>query len=779
MHNNYPYPALRMTASLPANPPEISYSDIPLSDDSDLLRHYWGVIRHHLWWMVAFVAVAEILALVLLARAPRLYTASTTISIEPQMPDIMSHDNNRNDDNIGDPSFYATEWEVLKSRTIAARVIRDLRLAEDPSFVGVPARRSFVSGLVSWVKSLPIVQPAVAFLHSSSQERPASPRPAASEIMGVDSGLIDEYLGGLTIRPQFETRMVVVSYTSRDPVLAARLANAHIQAYIQQGYDLRTHSSHTAQKFLEGQLGELEQRLEKSEAALNEYRQNRGIVAFALDDKDRLVSERIADINKDLVDAQERRIALQAEVETIKSNDYDAIPEVVNNSLIQGLKAELSRLQGQYANLSTEYTEDYPDVSRLRAQIRQVQQHERNEIARVVASIKGQYRTALDRENELAKQLDHEKSRAMSLNNASLRDAVLAREVETNRALYRDVLERFKLLGVASEARLSNISVVDAATVPQFPSSPKRKLTLVLAGFLAGLAGITFAFLLDMQDRGLKTADELEQFLRLPALATVLRFSGRMERKLMAQWLPARLLGGPRSDLKQIEDNRDFVAPARSGIAGSNFSASIEAYRTIRTRILLSRPESPPRTILFTSAISGEGKTIVALNTAVAFASLQERVILIDGDLRRGRCHEIMNRNAGPGLAEVLSGLCTLEEAIQPTAVKGLSILCAGANSPNPSELLGSRKMAEVLAQLGSDFRYVLLDSAPVLPVSDTVFLSTMVDAVVVVAGRHTPRQVVRLGCARLGAIGARIIGAVLNSVELEHEPYYTHYMRS
>lgn len=785
MHNNYPYPAPRMPAVPMENLSGPTYMDFPVSDDADLFRHYWGVIRRHIWMILAFVAAAEIATLIFLAHSPRLYTASSTISIEPQTPDVMSRDNNRNQDNAGDPSFYATEWEVLRSRTIGARVIRDLRLAHNPDFLGESEKPPLLTSLLSWMKSLPPVRSieALAARLSPKTAAPAPRHSADDYIMGVDSGLIDAYLSGLTIRPQYETRMVVVSYTSRDPVLAARLANAHVQAYIQQGYDLRTRSSQTAEKFLEGQLGELEQRLEKSEAALNEYRQNRGIVAFALDDKDRLVSERIADINKDLVDAQERRIALQAEVETIRSNDYDALPEVVGNNLVQNLKAELSRLQGQYANLSTEYTEDYPDVSRLKAQIRQVQQHEHNEIARIAASIRGQYHTAVDRENQLSRQLEREKTRAMSLNNASLRDAVLAREVETNRALYRDVLERFKMLGVASEARLSNVSVVDTATAPQSPSSPKKKLSLVLAGFLAGLGGVVFAFLLDMQDRGLKTADELEQFLRLPALATVLRFSGAMERRLIAQWLPRRLLGNGRGalagDFNQIEDHRDFVTPAKNHAGEGNFSASIEAYRTIRTRILLSRPESPPKTILFTSAISGEGKTVVALNTAVAFASLRERVILIDGDLRRGRCHEIMNRNAGPGLAEVLSGLCTLEEAIQPTAVKGLSIICAGANSPNPSELLGSRKMAEVLAQLGSNFRYVLLDSAPVLPVSDTVLLSTMVDAVVVVAGRHTPRQVVRLGCARLGSIGARIIGAVLNSVELEHEPYYTHYMRS
>jgi capsular exopolysaccharide synthesis family protein len=316
-------------------------------------------------------------------------------------------------------------------------------------------------------------------------------------------------------------------------------------------------------------------------------------------------------------------------------------------------------------------------------------------------------------------------------------------------------------------------------------------MSLILAGFLALMVGISLAFLLDMRDKGIKTADDLEQSLRLPALATVLRFSDTGRARLGAAGLLRLLQWTGSSDehngryLRQVTDTGRFmdVATAKTGakqaaLRQKSFSATIEAYRTIRTRILLSRPDAPPKTSLFTSAVSGEGKTAIAINTAVAFAGLQESVLLVDGDLRRGRCHQIMNRNGSPGLTEVLSGLIDVEDAIQPTSVKGLFMLASGASSPSPSELLGSRKMSEVLAYLESKYKYVFLDSAPVLPVSDSVLLSTIVDAVVIVAGRQTPRQVVRLGGARLASVGARMIGAVLNSVELEHEPYYAQYMQ-
>jgi capsular exopolysaccharide synthesis family protein len=421
----------------------------------------------------------------------------------------------------------------------------------------------------------------------------------------------------------------------------------------------------------------------------------------------------------------------------------------------------------------------------------QIQQREKQESERVVHSIEARYKASIEREAELGKQLEGEKARAMSLNDASLRDAILAREVETNRALYRNVLGRIKVLGVASAAQLTNVSVIDPAIVEQFPASPKKKLSLVLAGFFALVIGISVAFVLEMRDKGLRTADEVEQYLRLPNLATVFRFSGMSaitlarKRLLEARRFSTESNGKYAGTLKLIADGRSLTESTAVKSNGNgttpqlvSFSAAGESYRGIRARILLSRSERPPKTVLFTSAISGEGKTVTAINTAVAFASLLDRVLLIDADLRRGRCHEVMNCHVSPGLTEVLSGISAVEDAIQATNVKGLFFLGAGAISPNPSELLGSSRMSEVLARVGSMYEYILIDSAPVLPVSDSVLLSTLVDGVVVIAGRRTARQATRLGCTRLGSIGARIIGTVLNNVDIEQQPEYARYMQ-
>ena len=447
----------------PTPPPEYkpTWPSTHAQEDTFDLRGSWTTVRRHARLILTLFFVAELLTfLILLIKTP-LYTGLSTMLIESETPDVLEPkagaDRNAPENTN---SFYKTQYEILKSRTLAASVIHTLELDKNSAFNGPEPKPGVFRRVLSSVASL---------FSSKRSVRGADDR---QNIRGVKPELIEKYLDELTIKPEFDTRLVIVAFTDRDPVLVARVANAHVQAYIQSGYDLRSRSSEAARRFLKGQLGELEKGLEKSEAALNDYRRQRGIVAFALDDKDRLVSERMANLNKALVEAEEKRIELQSEVETVKSNNADAVPEVVNNHLIQSLKVELSQLQGQYANLSNQFTPDYPDVAQLHAQLMQVQRHEQQEIDRVVQSITSRYTPLSDRETELGKQLQDEKARALSLNDASLEDAILTREVATNRALYTNVLERMKVLGVNSEAQVTNVSVIDAAAVPKRPSEP-------------------------------------------------------------------------------------------------------------------------------------------------------------------------------------------------------------------------------------------------------------------------------------------------------------------
>ena len=401
----------------------------------------------------------------------------------------------------------------------------------------------------------------------------------------------------------------------------------------------------------------------------------------------------------------------------------------------------------------------------MRAQLREVRQQEQGEIAKVVESIQAKYRSALERETELRSGFEQEKAHVMSLKDASLQDVILAREVDTNRTLYQSVLERIKILGLASESQVTNISVVDPAEMPIAPSSPKKKLTLVCSGFLALLIGIGIAYVREASDSGLKTADEAQSYLQLPTLATVLHISNPTVQGTPAKGLMLRGFNGTQGH------DKVHALPFQG-----MFATAAEAYRAVRTGILLSRSERPPQTILFTSGAASEGKSLTAINSAIVFAQMLDRVLLIDADLRRPLCHDILGCDPHPGLTETLTGLVELKDAIQPTSVKGLFLLSAGLTPPNPSELLGSKKMREVLKTLASSFEYILIDSAPILPVSDPVLLSTLVDGVIVVANVKTPRTLVREGCARLTSVGAKLFGVVLNDVDPEQRSYAPYY---
>ncbi|MBV8056100.1 MAG: polysaccharide biosynthesis tyrosine autokinase [Deltaproteobacteria bacterium] len=749
---------LQRSAAVPE--PRRTYADIYAfgeqrtfsGEDDHKLWRYWETIRRHYQVIIVIFLITELVtAAVLVTRTP-LYTATSTIMMERQAPQLLASAGTSEQTEVnGVDTFYLTQYQILKSRSIAARVILDLGL-EKSTYINRPVPKpSLLKASLNWAASMAL---------------PPAPIYQSSEPLGVPGKIINAYLSDLTIRPQYSTRLVEIAFTSPDPSLSARIANAHVQAFILQGYQRHAQSSEQAQRFLQHQLVELEKRIEKSEADLNQYRRERGLLNLSLDDKDEIVNQRLLQLNHNLVDAQAERIGLQADVETIRGNNYDELPAVVNSTLIQNLKAKSATLQGQYASLANQFTPDFPRVAQLRAQLEEVKRREQQEINEVVNSIKSKYRSAVDRENQLRQDFEQEKAHAMSLKDASLKDVILAREVDTNRALYQSVLERIKVLGVASESQITNISVIDPAETPLTPSSPKKKLSMVLSGFLSLLVGIGTVFLIAGTDNTFKSSDDVQRFLGLPNLATVVHLPSLDPSTLTARRFFQRKLKNDRSA-------RENTALIQQPPIPTAYAAAGEAFRAIRTGILLSRSEEPPRTILFSSAIVGEGKSLTAVNSAIVFAHMLDRVLLIDADLRQPRCHKILKRGEQPGLTEVLTGSKKLEAAIQPTAVNGLYLLTAGALPPNPTELLGSKKMAEILASAASSYQHVLIDSAPLLPVSDSVILSTLVDGVVLVVGAQTAKSLVRGGCSRLAQVGAKILGIVLNNVNRLDQPHY------
>lgn len=808
MHELSPYipPSLtRVTAgerTTPAFP-------LPVDRETGTLRAYWSILSTHRAQIVKCAVGVTLTAVLCLLLWPPTYTAQTVLLIEPKSPPVMIDTPLGSDSGAsGESDYYKTQYEILKGYTLAARVITEQGLKHDRLFTGEDG-----VGLVGSV---------VAAGRQRGQALLASFSTPAPYLHGEHPRLVEAYRNSLTIVPLPETRLVTVKFRSPDPGLSARIANAHAVAYIRDGLRMRTHTSEEAQGFLAEKLQELKARVETSEAALHTYRRESAMLS--LDEKDNIIVDRLTDLNRRLTEAEADRIALEAQVHLIRQGEQDALPAVLSSTLIQNLKEQLAGLESEHQAMAVPFKEGYPKFAQHKAQVVETRKRLTQEIQRVVSGVTVAHRTAQNKEQQLRAKMEEQKTVTLKLKDASVGYAILSREAEANRQLYDSVLQRRKEMEMAAALRASNVSVIDMA-LPPLTSDAHKQLPLVLSlSVLLGVgAGVGLAFVREHLGNTLKSAEDVERWLRLPTLTTVPDFAAFQHPSVSERLGSSRLmkslarLHGSLRHLKSLPLLRGFFpSPASEQLDSAHLIESLahprdsfprhqdptapevqwahtfsvqadfspfppslltEAYRTLRTALLLSQAERPPKTILFTSATHAEGKTVTVLNTARVFADLHARVLVIDADLRRPSCSRILLPNGGAGLTELLAGQVALIATIKFTSVPSLFFLSSGAIPPNPVELVGSRKMQELLTELRDHFDYIFIDAPPLLPVSDAVLLSTMVDGVVVVTdSQRTSRPAVREACARLAYAHAKVLGVVLNKVDMRHEDSYYGY---
>jgi polysaccharide biosynthesis transport protein len=722
------------------------------------LRECWLTIRKRLALVLIMVAAALLLAIVaIVVQQPR-YTAIATLLIQPETPQVLDITQLvANPPSNDEHDFYKTQEDLLRSPALAAMVIRTLGLNRTP-LLNPPPEHGLGVLFQDWPSRL------LALGHHPAP--PITDEQAGAEL-GASTDAIRRYLRMLEVAPVLGTELVTVSFTATDPVVAARIANAHARCYIDWGLELRHQASTRAQDFLRGQLVGIKQRVEASEAALNSYRHSKGIISFAIDDKDQIAEARMAALTTAMTDAETERIRLEAEMQLVRAGGYDSLPAVIHNQMIETLKPQIDQLASQYAAMSAHFTDRWPDLAKLKAQLAEARTRLDQEVANVAQGVTREYQEALVREQSLRAAVDEEKERDLARNDAALQDAVLERAAETNRQLYEDVLKRMQEMGVAEEAPLSSVNIVNSAIVPRVPSEPKPLKILAITWIIALLAGVGLAFFLDQNDQRFKDTEEIESVLHLPRLAVVPDY--------------LRLHNGG-SRPSHMEDAESTIASAALSAFGNPISPGcIEPYRMIRMALLFSRAGGSPRSILFTSAIPQEGKTLTVANVAALSAEMGARTLLVDGDLRRPQCHRLFASAPSAGLSDVLAGQRTLANALNSPAAN-LTLLCAGSATPNPSALLISSSMRGLLTTAQGEYDCVMIDSAPVMSASDTTGLATMVDGVVLIIGQDTPRKAVLESYSRLLHAGARMLGFVFNRVDLSrpqhrgHKQYYRYH---
>ena len=690
-------------------------------------------------WLAAtvFLLVVGTVAVYTFTATP-IFEAKTRLLIESDERNVVSFEQVV-DENAARPDYYQTQFNILQSRALARKTMDDLNLWEHPAFGGAtaePKEESF--SLWGSIKGI--------FASPADETVAENAIPAADET-AAQSSAIDAFLGGLEISPIRNSRLVDIRYRSPDPQLATRAANALAKNYIEQNLEYKFLASQEASDWLTERLSEQRKEVENAELALQQYREQND--AISLEDSENIVVQKLADLNAAVTRAKTQRIekeALYNQLRASQSNPaaLDTFPAILSNSFIQQQKAEIARLQREQAQLSEKLGDKHPEMQRVTAALEISQSRLKGEIAKVVQAVRSEYQAALAQENNLTVALNQQKGEALAMNRKAIDYTVLRRDVESSRQIYDSLMQRAKETGVAGELRTSNIRVVDQAEVPRGPATPQTRRNLMIALLLGAFMACGLAFFVDHLDSRITTPDQIKAHLGLPGLGMLPKLS---------------------------DSATNGAYPLISNGVPANFS---EAFRALRTNVLFSSADEGSKSIVVTSTGPGEGKSMVAANMAVGLAQSGQRVLLIDADMRKPKAHEVMGVPQEPGLSNLLVGRSKASEAVRKTSVPGLWVLPAGRTPPNPAELVGSARFRDFLASLKGHFDWVLIDSPPVMAVTDACLAAHHASGVLFVVGAEmTSRHAAKRALDQLEQANARFVGAVLNRVDLDGNPYY------
>jgi len=723
----------------------------------DLLE-YWRVIHKRRATILTTLFVIFTVALFATLKEKRVYEARTLIEIQKENPDIPTLQELFQVESISD-TYLETQNRILKSENLARRVISQLRLDQLPEF-GAHLREP---------AELPPPQPSVSDLSGSQVFAVTASAPSQSDI---PDEVLKKFQEHLSVEPVKRSRLIEVTFDSNDPKLAAEVVNTIASTYIQQNLQARWDTSQKASEWLSQQLEGMKAKLEKSEDELQQYADQNGLLFLETDKgtTENIVTQRLRELQEQLTQAEADRFDKESLFRLLGEGDYASMPSVFDNKLMQDLSEKLADLEQERSRLIATFTADYPRVKEIQSQIDETQSvldAERNRAAKRIAN---DYRAAVARESMLREAFQQQQRQANDIAEKSVQYNILKREADTNKQLYVGLLEKLKETGISTSLKATNIRIVDPAYPPKKPARPRILLNLSIALLLGLCVGTGAAFLQEHLDNTLKTTEEVERFLQLPALGAVPAVAGLENGNgVHAFYERALMLTG---DKGKSNGNGHW-----NRIEGNASNAPLaEAFHGLRTSVLLSTAKRPPSSLLVTSAQSGEGKTTVAANLALSLAQLGESVLLIDADLRRPRLQEFFGVDNSSGLVDFLTGHVDWRKVVWQSPAEGLSVLFCGPIPPNPADLLSSEYMPNLIREATKEYKFVVLDSPPMLNLADSRILATLVDGVILVVGSGTtPRELVHRAYISAVDAGSHILGAAINFADTRND-YYSDY---
>ena len=683
------------------------------------IGEYWRIaVKHRFVIIGAFVAALLISAAVTFLMAP-IYTAKATLQIDRETTRVLDVDDVQPRESMtSGEEFFQTQYGLLRSRSLAERVIDSLGLASSDAFI----------------EQMGAVAP----------ER--GQRTAAEYAQFRREYVIRLVMSNFSVSPVRGSRLVEISFDSPSPALAARITNAYAENFIQANLDRRFESSSFARDFLEEQIAQTKAKLEEAERALVDYASNQQIINLSEPGQDgvgqtqSLASTNLGALNASLSQARAARIAAEQRWRQARSAPLMTLPEVLQNPTVQRLLEQRAQLDAQAQNLAQVQLDEYPELRQIRGQIAELDR-QINEIARgILNSIQGQYVVAANNERALQAQVDGLKGEVLDLRDRSVEYNILQREVDTTRSLYDALLERYKEVGVTGTVASNNISIVDRAQVPNAPSKPNLMVNLLLAAILGLGLGALAAIILEALDETLATPDDAESKLGIPVLGVI------------------PLLPRDQTPSEALNDIR------------SPFS---EAYYSLRTALQFSTPDGVPPSLLVTSSRPAEGKSTTAFATALNLARIGKRTLLIDGDLRNPSMHRTVGVENAVGMSNLLSGSVDLRGAVQATGEPNLGIVTSGPLPPNPAELWGGDRLRRLLTQMAEGFDHVVIDGPPVLGLADAPLLASAVGGVIFVLESKATRRAQARGALRRLLMGnGRLLGGVMTKFNVKATQY-------
>jgi exopolysaccharide transport family protein len=698
---------------------------------------YWRAVARNKWRIAALVIAVGALAALFAQSLPHVYRATATVLIEPNKQKIVSIEDVYSVAAGMNREYYQTQYEILKSRELAASLVKKLKLAEHPAFD-------------------PRHQPAPfwhAWLPAGFIEAPAPAPRAAPATEEADPGLIRAVQAGLGVQLVRNSQLVRVSFDSTHRELAAQVPNALAEVYIEADLQARMQMTQRAMTFINGQVGELRKKLKESEDSLQAFRDRERIIdAKGLAQSG--ATRQIEDLTRQLGEARTRRAEAETTYNQVTSAvragaaALETLPAIQKQPLVIRFREAETDAQKRVNEASRRYGAEHPKMIAAESELKSARENLRQQIASVAQTVTRELEVARANEQAVERALNAVKTDIASLNRKEFQLASLEREVQNNRQLYEMFIQRLKETNISEAMQTANARVIDPAMVPHIPYGPNKRFIVGAALAFALLLAVALALLLERLDNTVKTTHEVEQRLGVPSLGVV-------------QY--ARVKRGQRLE-------RIFLDEPQTSVA--------EAIRTVRSAVMLSALDSPKKIVLVTSSLPEEGKTTIAANLALALGQVK-KTLLIDADMRRPQIGRILGgQQALLGLSELCAGTAKPEQCIYPIAESQVSVMPSGKIPPNPQELLASQRFEEMLRSLTEQFDMVVLDSPPLQLVSDALVLSRLASEVVyVIKADDTPYPLARRGVRKLLRVNAPVVGAVLNQLDIvKADRYYGEY---